>query len=1058
MARLLYKYLFAFLFFSFTTLYSQEPFSLRAQFNGSYDFTVIGNTMNLASNADDPANPCVISTSSNATLNLDNEQEVAVAYLYWSGSGQGEGNYTIQLNGTPVTANEINISPIEENSTFFHFFGCVADVTGIIQNAGNGIYTVSDFDLTNDIPAYCTNGGNYGGWALVIIYEEIGLPAKQVNVYDGFQVVNINYYTSVNIQLNNLNVTSAENARLGFVAWDSHKFFSGDESLEVNGVSLSNPPLNPAGNIFNGTNSYTGSDTLWNMDLDYFDISSAINVGDTSATITLSSYLNDYVALHNIVTAIPTELPDATLEIVSADFNLPCEGDNMDVTVMLSNTNATAPLPAGTPISFFFDDPFGNQVFSASTTTSEILPIGASISISLSVPMPPEVSDSTVLTAIANMDQSGQSPINENNLLNNSDSVPVVLPEPPPPFQPEDLSACGEVGTDSFDLWNALTNVDTTDLDVAFFLTLAEAESDQADPIPTPENFAPTNNEQTIFVRLTNDAGCSTIDSFSIEVLELPTVVQPSPLVKCESGPPVGIEQFPIVDKIDEITGGNSTYETSFFATEILAENGDPNDVLSSPFENTQPYSQTIFARVENVNDCIQIVPLELEVVEHLEAAQESVVFSDCGENGTMLYNLNALTTEILAAIQLPGLELTFYESETDAENGSPEIGDPENYSVTGTATLWVRAENAGGCFALAQLILEVDEKPVIANQPEDMLQCVEGETLVFDLTQQNATVDPQSLFDVNYYASQPDFQNQNPIGDPANFSPENLPKTVFVALTDPETDCVSDLANFELPAVERPEIDLSDFQEQVICVDPETGEALPGETPILLDTGLSASDYEFTWQQNGESLDFHDAAMEIDTVGTYSVVVNPLVGPECPATASVNIGQSSAPLFDFYQPGGFGEDPAVEVVNIQGYGNYEFSIDGVNFVPVSGDKVVFENLSGREITVIGRDRNGCGETIKSLLLLSYPKFFTPNGDGINDQWGVPTLSNNEGLEINIFDRYGKLLATIGNPGSSWEGTYNGKEMPSNEYWFSIKYPTEDGGFKMFVGSFTLKR
>ncbi len=1058
MTKFFYKYFLVFLFYSFTSLYAQDQFSLRSQFNGSYDFTAIGNTLNLASNADDPANPCVISTSSNAALNLGNGQEVAVAYLYWSGSGEGEGNYTIQLNGTPVTADEINISPIEENSTFFYFFGCVADVTGIIQNTGNGTYTVSDFDLTNAIPAYCTNGGNYGGWAIIIVYQESGLPSKQVNVYDGFQVVNINYNTSVSIQLNNLNVTSTQNARLGFVAWDSHKFFSGDESLEVNGIPLSNPPLNPVGNIFNGTNSYTGSDTLWNMDLDYFDISNAINIGDTSATITLSSYLNDYVALQNIVTAIPTELPDASLEILSADLTVPCESDNLDVTVMLSNTNATAPLPAGTPISFFLDDPLGNPVFSASVATSQPLPIDGSLSISLSIPVPPEVSGSTLLTATANLDEFGQNPINENNLLNNSDSLQIDLPGPPPPaFQPEDLSECGEVGTTNFDLWNAMANVDITDLEVTFYLTLAEAENDQADPIPAPENFAPTNNEQTIFVRLTNDDGCFTIGSFSIELLELPTVNQPSPLVHCESGPPMGIEEFPIFDKIGEITGGNSNYSVAFFETENLAENGDPNDALSSPFENTQPYSQSIFAHVETAEACHKIVPLEL-LVENLEAAQDSVTFDDCGENGTADFNLTGLTPEILNILQLQGLELYFFETQTDAENGSPEIGGLTNYPVTGTATLWLRAENVEGCFALAQLILEVDEKPIIENQPENMVQCIEGENPVFELVQQNETVDPQGLFEVNYYASQTDFQNQNPIGNPTSFSPEDLPKTIFVALTDPETDCISDLTSFELRAAERPEIDFSDFQQQVICVDPETGEALPGEIPIVLDTGLSAETYQFTWQQNGETLNFNGPALEIDSIGTYSVMVNPLEGPACPSTASVSIDQSSAPLFELQQPGGFGENPVIEIFNIQGYGSYEFSIDGTNFEPATSDHLIFQNIPDGEITVIGRDLNGCGQTIKSTIILSYPKFFTPNGDGINDIWGIQSLIGRQGVVIHIFDRYGKLLNIIESTGLGWNGTYNGKEMPSNEYWFKIKYPLESGEIKIFAGSFSLIR
>ncbi|WP_373518854.1 T9SS type B sorting domain-containing protein [Pricia sp.] len=37
---------------------------------------------------------------------------------------------------------------------------------------------------------------------------------------------------------------------------------------------------------------------------------------------------------------------------------------------------------------------------------------------------------------------------------------------------------------------------------------------------------------------------------------------------------------------------------------------------------------------------------------------------------------------------------------------------------------------------------------------------------------------------------------------------------------------------------------------------------------------------------------------------------------------------------------------------------------------------------------------------------------------------------------IFIFDRYGNLLGQIESRGLGWDGTYNGKSMPSSDYWF----------------------
>ena len=62
-----------------------------------------------------------------------------------------------------------------------------------------------------------------------------------------------------------------------------------NESVSFNGNLLSNPPLNPVNNPFNGTNSYTGANDLYNMDLDVFDISDYIQLGDTTLHITFAS-------------------------------------------------------------------------------------------------------------------------------------------------------------------------------------------------------------------------------------------------------------------------------------------------------------------------------------------------------------------------------------------------------------------------------------------------------------------------------------------------------------------------------------------------------------------------------------------------------------------------------------------------------------------------------------------------------------------------------------------------------------------------------------------------
>ncbi len=81
------------------------------------------------------------------------------------------------------------------------------------------------------------------------------------------------------------------------------------------------------------------------------------------------------------------------------------------------------------------------------------------------------------------------------------------------------------------------------------------------------------------------------------------------------------------------------------------------------------------------------------------------------------------------------------------------------------------------------------------------------------------------------------------------------------------------------------------------------------------------------------------------------------------------------------------------------------------------------------------------------------PRFFTPNGDGHNDVWAVnPNYVPFE--TIYIYDRFGKLLTQLAPSSPSWDGLYNGRSMPSTEYWFSILY-TDNSVYK---GHFSLIR
>lgn len=103
-------------------------------------------------------------------------------------------------------------------------------------------------------------------------------------------------------------------------------------------------------------------------------------------------------------------------------------------------------------------------------------------------------------------------------------------------------------------------------------------------------------------------------------------------------------------------------------------------------------------------------------------------------------------------------------------------------------------------------------------------------------------------------------------------------------------------------------------------------------------------------------------------------------------------------------------------------------------------------------------DANGCmayGEFQTPGMPIDIPLFFSPNGDGINDAWKVGNLETYHGAAIEIYDRFGRKLCTLNADDDGWDGTYNGHDMPMDDYWYIISIPEEN---RRLSGHFTLKR
>ena len=247
-----------------------------------------------------------------------------------------------------------------------------------------------------------------------------------------------------------------------------------------------------------------------------------------------------------------------------------------------------------------------------------------------------------------------------------------------------------------------------------------------------------------------------------------------------------------------------------------------------------------------------------------------------------------------------------------------------------------------------------------------------------------------------------------------------------------------------------NPEINFPDILE--ICAN---------QTPRVISTDNDADGHRWYFiNYNGDDIEISNLPeVSISEVGNYryeafNLSIDDGTGIECSTTKDFEVVSSNPPEISDVLVNEIEGALYIEI-EIVGNGVYEYSV-----FSASGpyqDSNIFVNAPEGTSIVYVRDKNGCGITQYAFTHNSgFPKYFTPNDDGMNDVWqySPQTDDNYTLLMISIYNRYGKLIKQINPYGQGWDGTINGQHMPVSDYWYEAV--TSDG--LTFNGHFTLKR
>ncbi len=473
---------------------------------------------------------------------------------------------------------------------------------------------------------------------------------------------------------------------------------------------------------------------------------------------------------------------------------------------------------------------------------------------------------------------------------------------------------------------------------------------------------------------------------------------------------------------------GNNTYQWSRNNVAIPAPTGT-NPILNV----TQTGTYTVNVAIGNTT-CVAKGEARVEFSALPVLTNTTLLQCDPDNDGSALYNLTRVNGIITNNNSSLG-NVDYFATFSNAQNYVDRIINVTSYVGTADSMVYARVQNQFGCSSIATVLLQttnnvVTNRPIMTVCDEDPEPISDG---IYDFTLSD--INPQVVqglpngLTVEYYLTEDDaFLDLSPLPNNYRNTTPNLQIIYAKILNGP--DCygvipVSLKVNIFNPA---------NFNDETI--------PLCENASVTLSVASGFANYEWSNGETTQNITVLDA-------GIYSVTVTENT-TGCRATKTFTVTAVLNPKILNIEISDFNANGNTVTVFATGDGVLQYSIDGENFQL----SPVFTNVSPGEYDVVVNSDTGCEVATQNIFVLGYPKFFTPNGDGYNDIWYIKNLGVKGAMKGSIFDRYGKLLYFFDQNSGGWNGIFNGKPLPSEDYWFVLDF--ESG--RIVRGHFALKR
>ena len=386
-------------------------------------------------------------------------------------------------------------------------------------------------------------------------------------------------------------------------------------------------------------------------------------------------------------------------------------------------------------------------------------------------------------------------------------------------------------------------------------------------------------------------------------------------------------------------------------------------------------------------------------------------------------------------------------------------------------------SSNNSNCFTVGTLTLNVINSTLLQTNLNDVIIC-ESDINANDSNAVNSLGSGNNFYDfekkideiinlnpiislnthsIEFYRSLNDYNTQsNPIKAPYNDDLFINDSEIFVRITSKSSNSCPFLATFKIFIKPLP-TPKGNNVPMLLCTNIFSNNTID----LNAFTGDISDTYQ--WYKNGEIIpNATDAIYKASSEGTYKVIANSQYSCTGFNTFTV-ITSSKATITNIKITDNTLNDNSISIT-VEGDGNYEYTLSNIiNFIDgFDNFNYTFTNLPVGIYTIQIRDKNGCGITYSDEIpILFFQKHCTPNSDGFYDTWKILGVDNNffQSVTVNIYDRYGKKVAVIPNKShQGWNGIYNGKKLPSTDYWYDAMLLDKNGKIRRKKSHFSLLR